>query len=254
VFNEDSTAPFVENDLIRKCYDSIQEWRRQLPAAAMSAKRLSGETLKFRAEISKDKDPVKFLLEDIPAVTGFSLSELTKIINFIRNCKAELENVINAFREQANTAFKQAFALAVTDESTSLCSIAKDWSSCFSDQFIESLKDGTAQGFLSRMKINYESDLLLLESLASHLVYRPFGRWDDDTSQSFARELHNVVQRIEEYALQSQHKLAHKGTVAVALAHLVERRVKGLAEKMIELVGKDATLKQFTDIVKHLKK
>jgi hypothetical protein len=254
VFSSDSTALFVENDLIRKCYDSIKEWKRQLPVAAMSTKRLSSETLKFRAEISKDRDPVKFLLEDIPAVTGFKLNELDNAIAVVTKCKTELENVIVTFREQAKTAFKQTFALAVTSEASNLCKIAMDWSNCFSEQFIASLKDGTAQGFFSRMKISYESDLQLLESLASHLVLRLFTRWDDDTAQSFERELHNVVHRIEEYALLSQHKLAHKGAAAAGLAQLVERRIKELAEKMTELIGKEETHKQFTAIVNSLKK
>lgn len=253
VFSSDSSVSFVENDLIRKCYNSIQEWKRKLPVAAMSTKRLSVDSLRFRTEISKDRDPVKFLLEDIPTITGFPLNDLVSTISFINKCKADLENVIIVFREQARSAFKQTFALAVTSETTSLCNVAKDWSNCFSDQFIESLKDGTAQGFLSRMKINYESDIQLLESLASHLVYRLFVRWDDDTAQSFDRELHNVVHRIEEYALQSQHKLAQKGVAAAGLAELVQRRVKELADKMIELIGKDETYKQFTAIVGSLK-
>ena len=144
-----------------------------------------GGAAQFRTAISRFTDPLRLLFEAIPAAFDGSLQKRTVLLNRVGKCMQELAGVAGLYAEQAADAVRRAVALGRQAEEASVRDVAHRWSLCFSDGFIEGLRDGVAKGLLSRMRIPYDSDHLLLESLASLLVGQSLSRWDDNTLAIF---------------------------------------------------------------------
>ena len=83
----------------------------------------------------------------------------------------------------------------------------------------------------------YDSDELLLESLASLLVGKSLSRWDDSTVAIFDRELQNVVRRIEDIALSSDGIRSDGRKGERGISELVRGRMTELFERLAQIVG-----------------
>jgi hypothetical protein len=83
------------------------------------------------------------------------------------------------------------------------------------------------------MRMPYETDAALLDSLGSLLVGKTVGRWDDSTVTAFDREFHNVVRRIEDASLSSGTKSNADGISALIYGRMLE-----LYDRLVGLVGK----------------
>jgi len=190
-----------ENDLIRLTFDALEAWKHQLPPAAFTTAQLTPETLGFRSAILRAGDPVHLFFTDIPRVVGVSAEKSGPLMNAIKKCCRELEEVALGYSERAQAVVRVALRVGGRDDSNkTLRQIAKQWASFFPDQFIEKLSDGVAKGLISRMTIDYDSDSLFIDSIASLLVKKSVRRWDDSMVATFDREFSNYVGRIESAA------------------------------------------------------
>ena len=222
------------NDLIRQCFDAVQSWKSQIPPAAMTTRRLSPKAIKFRDSIVRITDPVRLLMKSIPDACGFDIAQQDKkLINVIKDCAHELEGVALAYCDDASTSIRNAIGLGRTAETEGIIAVCRRWASCFSDGFIETLVDGVSKALLSRIKMPYETDAALLDSLGSLLVGKTVGRWDDSTVTAFDREFHNVIRRIEDASLSSDKKSDSDGISALIYGRMLE-----LYGRLVGLVGK----------------
>ena len=121
-------------------------------------------------------------------------------------------------------------------EELSVRHLSQQWASYFPDKFVEKLSDGVAKGLLSRMSLDYESDSLLIDSLASLLVKKSVRRWDDSMAAAFDREFTAYVTKIENAARSYP---APTEELQKGLSKLVFGRMQELYNQLSGLVGSD---------------
>jgi hypothetical protein len=236
-FNGDRIKKTKQADIIRLCFDALEGWKAQLPAAALTTKRVSEAGKKFQAALSRQADPVDLLFHIIPDSLECSIEEHNRLLEVIAQHKKELEKVVDVYYERAAASVRRALAFGHEDMVNSVRETASKWAYCFTQEFVDHLNDGMARGLLSRMRTNYKTNELLLDSLSSLLVGKSVSRWDDSTIAPFDREIHDVVHRVEEAALSGDPSLTKGGAGAHGLAALVSGRMTELFERLVRLVG-----------------
>lgn len=228
-----------ENDLIRLTFDALEAWKHQLPPAAFTTGQLTAETLRFRTAVERISDPVLLFFTEIPNAVGVQLGESKKLMNAIKKCSRELEEVALGYSERAQLVVRNALTVGNRESSDfSLRLIAKRWAGFFPGQFVEQLSDGVAKGLLSRMTIDYDSDALFLDSIASLLVKKAVRRWDDSMVATFDREFTNYVMKIESAARSYP---APTDALRKGLSQLVFGRLTEILVQLEDLVGKRQT-------------
>lgn len=227
----------AESDLIRLCFDAIESWKAQLPPAAMSTRRLSERTAKFRTILRGSGDPLRLLFEAIPAACDAPIDKSRLLFTRLQKCMNELSGVASIYAEHANTTVRHNIALGGKAEGSTVRSATQQWANCFSDNFVGSLTDGIAKGLLARMQMPYDSDELLLDSLSSLLVGKSLSRWDDSTVTVFDREFQSIVRRIEDIALSSNGILSGDNGSDNGISQLVRGRMTELFGRLAKLVG-----------------
>jgi hypothetical protein len=95
------------------------------------------------------------------------------------------------------------------------------------------------------MQMDYPSDDLLLDSLASLLVGKPLTRWDDSTLPAFERELTSTIHRIEDSALDAGNAMQLGDEARQGLVALVQGRMTELAGRLTDLLGPEKTNELF---------
>lgn len=226
-----------ENDLVRHCFDALEAWRHQLPPAAFTTGRLSKQTDAFRATIVRVHDPVQLFFTELPRALSISVDRTKQLLDGFKRCIEELENVAQTYTEQAIRIVESSLSVGSDQKDTfSVREMAKQWASYFPDQFVENLSDGVAKGLLSRMSLEYESDSLLIDSLASLLVKKSVRRWDDSMAAAFDREFTSYVAKIENSA--RSYPAPTQG-LRDGLSRLVLGRVQQLFMQLSDLVGEE---------------
>ena len=226
-----------ENDLVRHCYDVLVAWKHQLPPAAFTTGRLTENTSNFRQAISRTTDPVQLFFTELPNALSKPLEKPVALLRALKKCIDELENVASAYTDQACDIVRSALMVPGEPcEELSVRHLSQQWASYFPDKFIEKLSDGVAKGLLSRMSLEYESDALLIDSLASLLVKKSVRRWDDSMAAAFDREFTAYVTKIENAARSYP---APTEELQKGLSKLVFGRIQELYNQLSGLVGSD---------------
>jgi hypothetical protein len=236
-----STGPryeVPESDLVRLCYDALESWKVQLPPASMTTRELSEQAARFQRLLQRERDPVKLILDDVPTCVGHPIEHLQPLMAALRACKDELMSVAQVYADRAAASVRRVLGMLDGARRDDLRACTLAWSQCFPADFVAGLPEaGTPKGLLTRMSMSYGSDAKLVDSLASLLVGRPVARWDDSTATHFERELHAVVQEVEERALHRSTSVRLDGTASTGLARLVQRRMAEMYAHLANIVG-----------------
>ena len=235
------------NDLIRACYDALENWKAGLPAGALSTRYLTLQTRRFQSILRHPSDPVRLLFERIPTALNCSIDEEHELLESLEKCKDELSKVIDDYQQKAISSLRRALSLNWKSENGEVKEIARQWALCFPDEISEVLNDSLSKGLLSRMCMIYPSDAKLVDSLSSLLFKKAIKRWDDSYIANFDREIHNAVRRIEESALSFEFKAS--GAVKNGLANLVQERMNIMYERLTDIVGREEARALFAHIL-----
>ncbi len=223
------------NDLIRACYDALENWKMGLPAGALSTRYLTQQTRRFQSILRHPSDPVQLLFERIPRALDCSIHEQHVLLESLEECKNELSKVINSYQQKAISSLRRALSLNWKSENGQVKEIARRWALCFPDELSEALNDKESKGLLSRMRMPYPSDAKLIDSLSGLFLQKTINRWDDSYIANFDREIHSAVRRIEESALSFE--FTASGAVKNGLANLVQERMNIMYERLTDIVG-----------------
>ena len=208
------------NDLIRACYDALENWKAGLPAGALSTRYLTQRTRRFQTALRQQSDPVQMLFERIPRALDCSIDDQQVLLKSLEKCKNELSEVIGSYQQKAISSLRRALSLNWKSENGQVKEIARRWALCFPDELSNALNDNESKGLLSRMRMTYPSDAKLVDSLSGLFFQKTIRRWDDSYIANFDREIHSVVRRIEESALSFE--FTASGAVKNGLANLVQ--------------------------------
>ncbi len=234
------------NDLIRACYDALENWKARLPDGALSTRYLTQKTRRFQAILCHPSDPVQLLFERIPRALDCSIGDHVLLESF-EKCKTELSEVIDSYREKAISSLRRALSLNLKSENGQVKEIAHRWALCFPDEISDALNDSVSKGLLSRMRMTYPSDAKLVDSLSGLFLQKTINRWDDSCIANFDREIHSSVRRIEEAALSFEFKAS--GAVKNSLANLVQERLNVLYRRLTDIVGPEKARELFAHIL-----
>jgi hypothetical protein len=234
-----------EMDLLRQCYDAVEYWKTTISPAALETRRLSPDARRFQEALRKAKDPETLFFTSIPSI--ISSTDITELLEFVRNIRDELETVVHLFYRAA---FQSTLgALQFTGSNGKDIQIAaKNWAGFFSDTTIETITDGMTKSFMTRMKMPYESGEQLVDSISSLLIGRPVMKWDDSSIAAYEREIHDVVNRMEEHALHTG--IGSERGEKSGLVNLVEARIHSLTKKLNSIAGEEEVRKVLKDLLK----
>ena len=235
-----------ENDLVRLTFDALEAWKHQLPPAAITSRQISEETLRFRAAIVRTRDPIQLFFTEIPKALGKSIDKPKSLMLALKKCCNELQDVTSVYYEQAEKAIRDNLSAGGANSFDDVRDLAKTWAGYFSSSFIGKLSDGVAKGFISRLSLDYDSEQLMVDSLASLLVKKSVRRWDDSIVAIFDREINNIVVKIENAARSSPNR---DKSLKAGLSHLLAGRLSGLYQQLIEVVGEEVAKEQLANII-----
>ena len=235
------------NDLIRACYDALENWKTDLPVGALSTKHLTDQTRRFQIALRQQSDPEQLLFERIPQALGYPNHKHHMLLESLEKCKSELSKVVDCYRTEAISSLCSALSTNWKFENGYVQKVTRRWALCFPNELSNALNDSVSKGLLSRMRMQYPSDAKLLDSLSGLLLQKTINRWDDSCIANFDREIHNVVRRIEETALSSEFQVS--GIAKDRLADLVQTRMNGLYGRLTDIVGPEKARALFAHIL-----
>ena len=226
-------------DLVRRCFEALEEWKANLPPGALSSKSLSERGQRFqRTVLQTTTNPMILLLETLPEVAGQPVEEPGRLLSELRLLRDELETVEARYRSEARRLLIEALRLGRVEEG-SLGEAAQRWGRCFPDVFVEAIPSPVAKGLITRCAMGYSDDKKLLDSLATLLVDKRLDRWQDTTAMEFERRLRGTVHEIEDVATSADATFLRGGEAAEAIADLVEGRIESLYGQLAELAGEE---------------
>lgn len=244
----------VETDMVRATYDAIQSWLFQLPKASLTANNISSEAKRFQKLLldSRYKDPLVFLLKNLPHTCGFDINQNGEVRRVIEPLKIEIENVSHTYVSQACTSIHQALSRIQGGRTGGVQKLAQQWASYFPETITSRVLPGIARSLLTRMKTSYDDETLFVNSLALLLVGRPIEDWDDSSAVEFENRIHELTQKIETTTLQSSSSFDLDSTQEVrdGLSYLVAERIKDMYTYLVDLVGEEKSASLVKNITK----
>jgi hypothetical protein len=235
VFGGFDPALTRQADLIRASFDCLRNWSISLPPVALSTSRLSPVAREFRAALQAQSDPLQFMFGALPRI--FAISDDVDFARVLRAIKDELESVLEQTRRQAAEVVCKTLDVGLDRREISLAETCQKWAKCFSIPDLQRAGGAQAVSFINRIEQRYDSDELLLDSLAAQLVGQPTNRWDDGTLPRFDRALAEAVRTVEDEAVRLAVNGASTPVIVNNLSRLIEARIRDLYENLGVLKG-----------------
>ncbi len=114
----------------------------------------------------------------------------------------------------------------------------QDWVDRLPPDITDHLKSPAERGLLTRIRIPYDTEVLLLESLGDHVTGQPIRRWNDATAGDFAREFRALVNQIEEQSIAIIEKDPGNSSLE-NIKHLYRRRIESVLGSLRQAGGED---------------
>jgi len=235
VFGDCDPGLTRQSDQIRTSFDCLRNWSSSLPPIARVTKQLSQAALAVRTAVSEQTDPVHFLHCDLPPIV--SSENTDSLIRELCAIREELEGVISRTWREAAAAVRNALDVGLDRREISLADACQRWTKCFSVPDLQRAGGSRAVSFISRLEQRYDTEELLVDSLASHLIGLPIGRWDDSSQARFERALADVVRAVEDEAVRLAVLGPANPVIVNNLSRLIEARLGDLYENLGMLTG-----------------
>ncbi|MDB4304715.1 hypothetical protein N9921_02205 [Akkermansiaceae bacterium] len=225
-----------ESDLLRKTFEALQAWLRQLPEAVKETSQLSKPAKDFRNALLRTNDPVFLLLTRIPNI--FNEKSGPKLQKALASAKAEIESVTAKYRETAAKFLRRALQVPDSDK-RSTREAALDWAKSFS-KFIS--KNHPDNVILMRMQFDYENDAQLIDSLSDLPKLSPcsVSRWGDKDVDHFSTILAESIRSIEDFAFgKDVSSLKPDKTESKGMIDLIQSRIEEALQKLKDVGGEE---------------
>ena len=235
VFGDFDPAVTRQSDVVRTAFDCLRNWASALPPVALATSQLSSGAIAFRGTLRTQSDPVQFLFTDLSRLLGDASP--ADVATALRSIKDELEATLTRLRVQAADAVRRTLDVRLDRRESSLTEACQKWAKCFSIRDLQRAGGVQAVSFINRIEQRYDSDDLLLDSLASQLVGQPTNRWGDGAMARFERALADTVRTVEEEAVRLAVSERSDPLIVNNLSRLIEARIRDLYENLGALTG-----------------
>jgi hypothetical protein len=235
VFGDCDPGVTRQRDQIRRAFDCLRNWVNGLSPTVRLTKELSQPALEFRQAVIEQADPVQFLCQDLSRLLeGVDPNELEGHLRHIRD---QVESVLTGVRVRATEAVRRTLDVGLDRREASLTDVCQRWTKCFSVPDLLKAGGSQAVSFINRLEQRYDSDELLLDSIASQLVGNPTSRWDDESLSRFEGALAEAVRAVEDEAVRLAVNGPANPVIVNNLSRLIEARLRGLYESLESLTG-----------------
>jgi len=240
-----------ESDLLRKTFEALQAWLRQLPEAVKETSQLTKPAKDLRNALLRSNDPVFLLLTRIPSI--FNEKSSPKLQKALASAKAEIESVTLKYRETASKFLRRALQVPDSDKRTTR-EAALDWAKSFS-KFIS--KNHPDYVILMRMQFDYENDDQLIDSLSDLPKLSPcaVSRWGDKDVDHFSTVLAESIRSIEDFAFgKDVSSLKPERTESKGMIDLIQSRIEEALQKLRNVGGEELAADFLASLDKTTKK
>lgn len=225
-----------ESDLIRKTFEALQAWLRQLPEAVRESRQLSKPAKDLRNALLRSNDPVFLLLTRIPQI--FEDESGPQLQKSVAEAKTEIESVTVKYRETAAKFLRRALQVPDSDKRTTR-EAAHDWAKSFSKFISKSHPDYV---ILMRMQFDYEGDAQLIDSLSDlpKLSSSSVSRWGDGDVDNFSTTLSESIRSVEDFAFgKDVSSLKPSKTESKGMINLIQSRIEEALQKLKDVGGEE---------------
>jgi len=234
-------------DILRQCFDALQIWVAKLSQGALRSRRISKEAKAFRKAILRTRDPVELFLKLLPQRVGQENILGTRTVEGIQACVAELQSFQDQQLEQAAHQLRLALGLGSGDKAE-LRQVFQEWVSSLPSGIVSHLKDTKEKGLVVCVQGRFDSEKRFIEAIGSHVMDALMSQWDDAALGRFGREVHFLIQRVEQQAFDvaSHETLLQTETINEAI---FKRRVKYLFARLSNGIGQERAIELFKEAV-----
>jgi hypothetical protein len=177
----------------------LVEFISRLPEYSRNTAKLSSGARSLRHALLTARDPVKLILDDIPAALNTDSKDTSGLGSALSSAIAELRSSYDQLLDRIAGAISEAFE--TVESATSLRPELEH--RCHS--IGSKVADPELKGFILRLGDNALEYRSWLESLASHLTQRSAARWRDEDEDQFYIQLSILAKRM----LRTEAALAH---------------------------------------------
>ena len=227
----------AETDPVRRCHDALVQWRSTLPGSAFTSRYLSAKARAFGRLMTAAIDPHRLLYDALPAALDVD-GATDVLLRTLRDCKAEIEGVVQRNYDAAERAIRSAFPTPNgTSVKPTLRQVVGAWAEFFPGSVAEEIKDGIARTLIRQASTSYQTDRAMADALAALLVHKRIDRWEDSSIFVFERELGAVIRRVEDTTLSIS--AAADGTKNQSVVNIATSRLRTTLRAITNVAGVD---------------
>jgi len=250
VFSAGAKYTIDRTDLICACNEAIAVWKEHLPRASRSSRRVTAVASSVRERIFNQKDPIRLLLDDLPAVIVGDNPDYKKVLKGVRVAKSELEAVVDDYYSAVRRVLHQVTTGSSDPVENDVAqAAAREWCACFPAELIDQVPDTKAKALIARLLDTYRSEKKYVNAIATVIHGRKIEDWLDADLAQFEQSLRAAISGIEEAALHPTAELKLSPKAAMGIAAIVERRIERLLASMEHLVGADASKERLSALL-----
>lgn len=249
LFSGNSAKRINEHELLRSAYDSIIEWKLNLPPAALEMKLEQDDARSLQVILRRNPDPYELFIVQLPNYYSegrlFNYSQ-DKMITRIELAKRYIEDVQIDLYNKAASSFAAAFELDL-DDTRELPKCIMEWIASLPQNIEDTFTNDFLKGFFERLRRNYPNTESLLNSISSYLIGSTIRKWGDQQLRDFRIKLQIVRDEIEDKAMlittsseNSQNYLATK---------LLESRLIKIKQQLLQIGNEDMMRELFLRVL-----
>ena len=206
-FSKNAPKAVQGNDPLRNTVEAVYRWIHQQSPSCLASDQISHEARTLRAILLKATDPVQLLFVDLPRISlsrdidvitdkfWLTKQEAAQVLLTLKGLRSEIEAVLSNYLAQVARITRKVFGLS-DGEIEGLRNDLRKWVSSCEPDLREYVEDPQSSGMLERIRSEYETDLKLVESLASLVTGRSVAHWDDNYLKQYELGLLALYDRL----------------------------------------------------------
>jgi hypothetical protein len=247
LFRGRRVAAVDDPDLVRRAFEWIQYWKSDAPEATRVSSAVSPRTANVRRALWSTEDPVRVLMQAVPAALEVNNGDLKTALKRLAETKHELDGVVNLYTTRALAVMAAAIgAPGGSASETDVLNSLQQWAEAIPAKALDEVAEPRAKGVVSQL-CSPGTDPARLANMISARLTKAVTRWDDTEVAKFQQEFRRIIELVEEAAFRAAGSGASvDGPAKVRLANLVEARIAGQLQTLRAIVGHDETTQRLS--------